>query len=208
MAKLLLAYVMPWINKASLPCTIIYSTHHFEGAGPWGPTRGLEAILRYRLHHCDWSIETYHYRSWEWVNVLDSISVISGTGIDVYTLYWRPCTTCTITLCSYWGYGRVFHFTLSNIVISRVQGMYGIYCPQPLGTASTRKEMLPNAKQQWTGQAVKTMHSKNTETSTKWALENFHSWLSHRNNGAKCDVDRCPESLLKDMDSTQLNKWL
>ena len=49
---------------------------------------------------------------------------------------------------------------------------------------------------------------KNTETSTKWALENFHSWLSHRNNGAKCDIDRCPESLLEDIDSTQLNKWL
>jgi hypothetical protein len=49
---------------------------------------------------------------------------------------------------------------------------------------------------------------KNTETSTKWALEIFHSWLSHRNNGATCDGDRCPESLLEDMDSAQLNKWL
>ncbi len=49
---------------------------------------------------------------------------------------------------------------------------------------------------------------KNTETSTKWALENFHSWLSHRNNGAICDDDRCPESVLEDMDSTHLNKWL
>ena len=48
---------------------------------------------------------------------------------------------------------------------------------------------------------------KNMETSTKWALENFHSWLIHRNNGAKCNADICPETLLEDMDSTRLNKW-
>ena len=49
---------------------------------------------------------------------------------------------------------------------------------------------------------------KNTETSTKWAIENFHQWLSHRNSSAVSEDDKCPESLLTDMDSTMLNKWL
>ena len=49
---------------------------------------------------------------------------------------------------------------------------------------------------------------KNTETSTRWALENFHCWLKHRNSTAKEDEDKCPVTLLEDMDSEQLNKWL
>ena len=49
---------------------------------------------------------------------------------------------------------------------------------------------------------------KNTESSTKWAVENFNSWLSHRNLSAKSEADKCPVTLLEDMDSTQLNKWL
>ena len=36
----------------------------------------------------------------------------------------------------------------------------------------------------------------------------FHAWLSHRNSRAECDADKCPEILLEDLDSTQLNKWL
>lgn len=51
------------------------------------------------------------------------------------------------------------------------------------------------------------MHSKKIETLTKWALESFQAWLEHRNSGAKCDADRCPEALLENMDPTLLNKW-
>ena len=46
---------------------------------------------------------------------------------------------------------------------------------------------------------------KNTESSSKWALENFKSWMSQRN---ECGGEKCPESLLEDMEPTSLNKWL
>lgn len=49
---------------------------------------------------------------------------------------------------------------------------------------------------------------RNTQTSTKWALDNIHAWLSHRNSNAESDTDKCPETLLEDMDSAQLNKRL
>ena len=52
------------------------------------------------------------------------------------------------------------------------------------------------------------MVPKNTQTSTKWALDNFHAWLSHRNSTSECDLDKCPETLLDDMDPAQLNKLL
>ena len=45
-----------------------------------------------------------------------------------------------------------------------------------------------------------------TKNSTKWALENFKSWLSSRKSTNSSD--KCPESLLEDMDSAKLNKWL
>ena len=46
---------------------------------------------------------------------------------------------------------------------------------------------------------------KNTESSTKWALENFRSWMSQRN---ECSEEKCPETLLEYMEPTSLNKWL
>ena len=46
---------------------------------------------------------------------------------------------------------------------------------------------------------------KNTENSTKWALENFNSWMSNRNESSE---EKCPETLLEDMEPTSLNKWL
>ena len=49
---------------------------------------------------------------------------------------------------------------------------------------------------------------KNTKTATKWALDNFYSWMRHRNSTAKTATDKCPESILEDMDPKMLNKWL
>ena len=46
---------------------------------------------------------------------------------------------------------------------------------------------------------------KNTENSTKWALENFNSWMSNRNESSE---EKCLETLLEDMELTSLNKWL
>ena len=46
---------------------------------------------------------------------------------------------------------------------------------------------------------------KNTETSTKWAVENFYSWMSQRNESSD---KKCPQTLLEDMMPAELNKWL
>lgn len=46
---------------------------------------------------------------------------------------------------------------------------------------------------------------KNTENSTKWALDNFKSWMGHRNS---CSAEKCPENLLEEMEPSQLNKWV
>ena len=48
---------------------------------------------------------------------------------------------------------------------------------------------------------------KNTKTATKCALDNFYSWMRHRNSTANT-ADKCPESILEDMDPKMLNKWL
>ena len=49
---------------------------------------------------------------------------------------------------------------------------------------------------------------KNTKTATKWVLDNFYSWKRHRNSTAKTDADKCPETILEDMDPKMLNRWL
>ena len=49
---------------------------------------------------------------------------------------------------------------------------------------------------------------QNTKTATKWALDNFYSWMRHRNRTAKTATDKCPESILEDVDPKMLNKWL
>ena len=51
----------------------------------------------------------------------------------------------------------------------------------------------------------KTFIPKNTENSTKWAMDNFMSWMSNRN---KSSEEKCPETLLEDMEPATLNKWL
>ena len=49
---------------------------------------------------------------------------------------------------------------------------------------------------------------KNTESSTKWALDiGFDSWKNERSRSAS-NSKKCPETLLEDMDPAQLNKWL
>ena len=48
---------------------------------------------------------------------------------------------------------------------------------------------------------------QNSRTVTKWALDNFYSWMRHMNSTANT-ADKCPESILEDMDPKMLNKWL
>ena len=50
--------------------------------------RSSEAGLRCRVHLCDWSIDTCHYRGQDLVPY--SISVIEASMQTVYALYWPP----------------------------------------------------------------------------------------------------------------------
>ena len=74
-----LAYVMPWINKASLALYIARGAGPRATAAAW-PTWSSEGILCCRVRLCDWSIETCRYLGWE--SILDAISMISGASID------------------------------------------------------------------------------------------------------------------------------
>ena len=40
--------------------------------------------------------------------------------LTVHTLYWQPCTTIIMHLCSYWGCGQVFHKHAKLILITRL----------------------------------------------------------------------------------------
>ena len=47
---------------------------------------------------------------------------------------------------------------------------------------------------------------KQTEKATKWAVDNFSSWLEY--NNSTVDGEKCPPNLLEDMTPVLLNKWL
>ena len=96
--------------------------------------------------------------------------------------------------------------------------VYPEHTPKHVSSESHPEELEPPPKKQKVrfqtlsseelGSLCKPNVPRNTQTSTKWALDNFHAWLSHRNSNAECEADKCPETLLEDMDSAQLNKWL
>ena len=65
--------------------------------------------------------------------------------------------------------------------------------------------MMLSSKQ--LGSLSKPSTPKNTKTATKWALDNFYSWMRQRNNTANT-ADEYPESILEDMDPKMLNMWL
>ena len=70
--------------------------------------------------------------------------------------------------------------------------------PQNIEPLSKRFKTLNNEELE---KISKPFIPKNMVTSTRWALENFHCWLRHRNSTAKEDTDKCPVTLLEDMDS-------
>jgi hypothetical protein len=80
--------------------------------------------------------------------------------------------------------------------------------PHPQELEPPPKKRFRTLSSEELGSLCKPNVPRNTQTSTKWALDNFHAWLSHRNSNAECEADKCPETLLEDMDSAQLNKWL
>jgi hypothetical protein len=81
--RVLLAYVFPWINKASL---VLYI------ACIWS----LEAVLLCQVHLCGWSIEIFPYRGSE--SVLDSISV-HGVPTILTTLTTGTIATVQLVKC-------------------------------------------------------------------------------------------------------------
>ena len=100
----------------------------------------------------------------------------------------------------------------------RLPIVYTEHAPRPFSSEPHPQELEPLPKKQKVhfqilsseelGSLCKSNVPRNTQTSTKWAMDNFHAWLSHRNSNAESEGDKCPETLLEDMDSAQLNKWL
>ena len=89
-SSVLLAYVIPWINKASLVLYNNIASMHAVCVPQliWS----LEAALRCRARLCDRSIETCHYRGQE------SVSDSWGAGIDVDF----NCTHTMLTTFTTW----------------------------------------------------------------------------------------------------------
>ena len=48
---------------------------------------------------------------------------------------------------------------------------------------------------------------QNTNRSTKWSIENFSSWMAHRNSRPG-PIEKCPEDVLKSKDPELLSKWI
>ena len=83
-SHVLLAYIMLWINIASLALYIarITVTRGWPARDCSSVTNlksSSEGILCCWVRLCDWSIETCRYQGWE--SILDAISMISGASI-------------------------------------------------------------------------------------------------------------------------------
>ena len=61
----------------------------------------------------------------------------------------------------------------------------------------TKKKRFTTLSKEELDHLSKACVPKNTESSTRWALRNFRSWMSDRN---RCNAEKCPESLLEDTD--------
>ena len=110
-SRVFLAYVMPWINKASLALYIARIT----------VTRGWPARDCSSVTNLNFGRNTVLSSSSLWlkhrnlslsrlrVDLRRHLHDFRGpASIDVYAFYWRLFTTCTIILCSYWGDGQGF----------------------------------------------------------------------------------------------------
>jgi hypothetical protein len=87
-SRVFLAYVIPWINKASLE---LYIARRHRAACHDRRIWSLEAVLRCRIRPCGWSIETYHYRDRE--SVSDWVTPFCDWGATVYSCVRTILTT-------------------------------------------------------------------------------------------------------------------
>ena len=144
-------FIMLLINKASLAlyiaCTIVKGLARetaAERATSW-PTWSSEGILCYwvRLWLKHWNLSLSRLRVC--LRLHPGFFMISRAGIvDVYAFYWRPFTTCIITLCSLilgrWSRVhnimqpaviflsvRVYMLTVSNFVVSEFGWFAGAF---------------------------------------------------------------------------------
>jgi hypothetical protein len=109
-SRVFLAYVIPWINKASLVLYIARSVPCHDRL-IWSSKAAIEFVF---------VIEAGHYRVIRGrESVSDSISAIEASAWGtVYALHRRPFTTCTIIpLCSYWGHGQEFHIPSISLCV-------------------------------------------------------------------------------------------
>jgi hypothetical protein len=110
-SRVFLAYVIPWINKASIA---LYIARHRAACHDliWSS----EAVLCCRVHPYGWSIEICHYRDRK--SISDYISAIEAPGCGtctMYALYWRPFTICTVTTAATGD--MVNSFILLNMIV-------------------------------------------------------------------------------------------
>ena len=111
-SRVFLAYIMPWINKASFALYIarIIVTRDWAACDYSNVTDlkfGRNTVLSSSslwLKHRNLSLSRLR------VDLRRHLHDFWGEHRSMFThsSYWRPFTTCTITLCSYWGDGQGF----------------------------------------------------------------------------------------------------
>ena len=75
----------------------------------------------------------------------------------------------------------------------------------------TKKSRFASVNEKELDELAKPNIPANTKNSTKWAIDNFNLWrvnLWRVNKNTQTGGDKCPESLLDEMDPVQLNRWL
>ena len=135
-------------------------------------------------------IQFHHSLAWEWRNWQ---TVALNLSSDRFLPVWLARTTVSATTIT----------LVTPIIQSPTYVLLRVRCR--FSPTLNRHEASPTLSDEELKGFSKACVPKNTESSTKWALENFKSWMSDRNSRSK---EKCPESLLEDMDPTLLDKWL
>lgn len=103
---------------------------------------------------------------------------------------------------------------LENVTIKPVPKRFSLephlFCDTPRNSEPKPKKTKVERFSTLTSEALQKLSKphipKKTEASTKWAVDNFNSWLQHKNSTSA--GEKCPENLLVDMEPCLLNKWL
>ena len=126
----------------------------------------------------------------------------------------RPVVSDNFRLTTFWrmNFHKMIHTNSSDEVDK--QSQYSLHPPIASGSGHAHTGVLmqphPQDLEPPPLKRFQTLSSEQLEslskpsipkTTTKWALDNFYSWMRHRNSTAKTATDKCP-------DPKMLNKWL